>query len=62
MLLHDYVTYDLTITLVGKGDADELTGKKFAKPLTMVQDCVSTFIIEKPHSIFHFSLWQKQPF
>ena len=56
MLLHVYITCNLTITLVGKGDGDELTGKKSAKPLTTVQDCVSTFIIEKPCSVFIFQL------
>ena len=48
----DYMLHDLTFISGGGGDGGGVTGEKSAKPVTTVQDCVSTFSNLTPLDLF----------
>ena len=45
---------DLTVIEGGGGDIGEVNGKKAAKPVTTVQDCVLTSVSVKPQDTYMF--------
>ena len=50
--------YELTSIWGGKGDGGGVAGEKAEKPVTTVQDCVSTFVSMTSLDIFKETLGQ----
>ena len=66
LITFTWSVYDMRFTSEAGGDDGEVTGRKAARPLTTVHDCVSTFVsvtlnmIKESSGHFQMCLWQQK--